>query len=208
MRNPYRAASDVSEYNVAANLYELRAGAPWKRASSDPDAADAINAWMPDEGLAPGDGGGDGTGANAWEGSDGAAFAAAWRSLTIRVVGPTDFEKTFASRAKHAGAFDAIVVGAWKAQMVTPALGALARPDGGVLALEGSEYFVAADKKATADFAAKAAALARDAGFEAVASAKTEGDAAKEEEGAEGAGILPGVDAAHRFFIRGAPGKE
>ena len=107
-----------------------------------------------------------------------------------------------------AARFDAIVVGAWKAQMVTPALGALARPDGGVLALEGSEYFVAADKKADAEFAAKAAALARDAGFEAVASAKAEGDAAKEEEGAEGAGILPGVDAAHRFFIRGAHGKE
>ena len=209
-RQRVKTAVDVSEYNVACNLYELRAGAPWKKkkASSDPDAADAINAWMPDEGMAPGDGGGDGTDANAWEGSDGAAFAAAWRSLTIRVVGPTDFEKTFASRAKHAGAFDAIVVGAWKAQMVTPALGALARPDGGVLALEGSEYFVAADKKADAAFAAKAAALARDAGFEAVASAKAEGDAAKEEEGAEGAGILPGVDAAHRFFIRGAHGKE
>ena len=61
-------------------------------------------------------------------------------------------------------------------------------------------------RSALMDFAVSK--LMRDAGFEAVASAKAEGDAAKEEEGAEGAGIPPGVDAAHRFFIRGAHGKE
>ena len=176
-RQRVKTAVDVSEYNVACNLYELRAGAPWKKkkASSDPDAADAINAWMPDEGLAPGDGGGDGTDANAWEGSDGAAFAAAWRSLTIRVVGPTDFEKTFASRAKHAGAFDAIETVTRDGRLyhvVDGAAGAgadglrevVATPETLYLVLErvhGSELFNAISAAAAEPAGAMAASLVR-----------------------------------------------
>ena len=133
-RQHVKNAVEVCEYNVAANLYEMRAGKPWRAGNSD-TGADAINAWMPEEGVTPEDGeGADGSG--AWEGRDGDVFDDAWRRLRVIVVGPENFEKNFASRAKHA-ALDVIVVGAWSAQRVTPALGATAKP-GATLAVEAA----------------------------------------------------------------------
>ena len=161
-RQHVKNAVEVCEYNVAANLYEMRAGKPWRAGNSD-TGADAINAWMPEEGVTPEDGeGADGSG--AWEGRDGDFFDDAWRRLRVVVVGPENFEKNFASRAKHAAFFDVIVVGAWSAQRVTPALGATAKP-GATLAVEGGAHFVAMDAKAAGEFAGKVANLAVAAGF-------------------------------------------
>ena len=40
----------------------------------------------------------------------------------MTLIGPADFEKNFAARAKNQGKFDAIVVGAWQAGPHTPSL--------------------------------------------------------------------------------------
>ena len=198
-------AVEVSEYNVAANLFEMRSGTPWKGKGHGGDDADVINAFMPDEGAMPGDadgstggggGGGGGSNNNSWEGSDGAAFAAYWKKLKVTVVGPENFEKNFASRAKNQGYFDAVVVGAWQVQRVTPALGGTAKKPkakedasggggggdgGGVMILEGAKYFVFMDKKASTEFAVKSSLLADAAGFAPVppaAAAAAEDEAA------------------------------
>ena len=193
-RQHVKNAVEVSEYNVAANLFEMRSGTPWKGKGHGGDDADVINAFMPDDGAMPGDAdgsaggrGGSGSNNNSWEGSDGAAFAACWKKLKVTVVGPENFEKNFASRAKNQGYFDAVVVGAWQVQRVTPALGGTAKKPkakedasggdggsgggggggdaGGVMILEGAKYFVFMDKKASTEFAVKSSLLADAAGF-------------------------------------------
>ena len=214
-RQHVKNAVEVCEYNVAANLYEMRAGKPWRAGNGDA-GADAINAWMPEEGVTPEDGeGADGSG--AWEGRDGEIFDDAWRRLRVVVVGPENFEKNFASRGKHAALFDAIVVGAWSAQRVTPALGATAKP-GATLAVEGGKHFVAMDAKAAVEFAGKVADLAVAAGFAPVPPSAPETtpapaperdpdeipDGRKPQTRATGPGVVPELDDAFRFFVKSA----
>jgi dynein assembly factor 3 len=168
--------------------------------------------------------------ATSREGSDGAEFAACWKKLKVTIVGPENFEKNFAARGKNQGVFDAIVVGAWQVQRVTPVLGATAKQPsntgsgagagsrgGGVMVLEGAKYFVFMDKKASTQFAVKSSLLADAAGFAPVPAA-AEAEAAAEEAPGHlpsladddenkkaphpvGPGILPDVDDVHRFFV-------
>lgn len=184
-RQHVKNAVEVSEYNVAANLFEMRSGSPWKAKGNGGSDADVINAFMPDEDCMPGDGdgadgassgGGGGSGGNSWEGSDGAEFAACWKKLKVTIVGPENFEKNFAARATYQGLFDVVVVGAWQVQRVTPALGATAKRrgrggGGGVMILEDAKYFVFMDKKASTEFAVKSSLLADAAGFAPVPAA-------------------------------------
>ena len=225
-RQHVKNAVEVSEYNVAANLFEMRVGRPWKAEGNAEAGAEAINAWMPDEGLMPSDGEGGNRGGGcasagdesqaggSWEGSDGPAFHAAWRKLKITLVGPENFEKNFAARAKHQAAFDVVVVGAWQAQRVTPVLGGTAKRSGGVLVMEGAKYFVFMDKKAATQFAVKSALLADAAGFSPVPASKAPPPpppAGEDEQGTVldgdkapqpvGPGILPEIDDVHRFFV-------
>ena len=187
-------AVEVSEHNVAACLFEMRAGAPWRRAGGGVET-EAMNAWSGEVDDEVASGATASAKARAeWCGSDGAVFEETWRAARVAVVGPTDLEKAFLAKPKFTGAFDAAVVGAWHAQRITPALGkVLKAPPGGetgfpvdsdssernrkekgVLIVEGSKYFVFADAKASAAFVEKTGALARDAGCAPVPPAEDE----------------------------------
>jgi|EP00982_Pelagococcus_subviridis_P001990 hypothetical protein len=200
----------------------LRTGRPWKMRrgdngddGDDGDAAsidaDEINAWMPSPQIVPGDDD-DAVGKGAsWDGHDGAVFRGNWDKVKIVLVGPDDFEKSFLGKKKHEGIFDAIVVGAWRAQLVTPALAATTKADGGVLILEGAKYMVSFDLKACERFASKGCELAIEAGFEPTpehvrggggGEEGISGDEREKKEVETGPGILPGVDSVHRVFVR------
>lgn len=186
-------AVEVSEHNVAACLFEMRAGKPWRRAGGGVET-ETMNAWSADVDDEVASGLTASAKANAeWCGSDGAVFEETWRAARVAIVGPTDLEKAFLAKPKFAGAFDAAVVGAWHAQRITPALGKVLKAetrggetgevDGdetrernrkGVLIVEGSKYFVFADAKASAAFVEKTETLARDAGCAPVPPAEDE----------------------------------
>jgi hypothetical protein len=177
-----------------------------------------------------------------WCGGDGAVFEETWRAARVALVGPADLEKAFLAKPKFAGAFDAAVVGAWHAQRITPALGktlkssraaeagergatggatggeagdAGDRKNKGVLIVEGSKYFVFADAKASAAFAEKTRALARDAGCAPVPPAEDEpeddedvpesgirADGSRRPRRARGPGVVKGVDDVHRCYVK------
>jgi dynein assembly factor 3 len=79
-RQHVKNAVEVSEYNVAANLFEMRSGAPWKAKGNGGDDADVINAFMPDEGFMPGDG--DAAGGASSEGGGGGGGGSSWWGCT------------------------------------------------------------------------------------------------------------------------------
>jgi len=238
-------AVEVSEHNVAACLFEMRAGAPWRRDGGAPGgvATEAMNAWSGDvdDEVAH-----RGTRADTpetraeWCGGDGAVFEETWRAARVALVGPADLEKAFLAKPKFAGAFDAAVVGAWHAQRITPALGKTLKnsraaeagergatggeagdagdrnnASKGVLIVEGSKYFVFADAKASAAFAEKTRALARDAGCAPVPAAEDEpeddedvpesgirADGSRRPRRARGGGVVKGVDDVHRCYVK------
>lgn len=237
-------AVEVSEHNVAACLFEMRAGAPWRRDGGAPGgvATEAMNAWsgeLDDEVAHRGTRADTPETRAEWCGGDGAVFEETWRAARVALVGPADLEKAFLAKPKFAGAFDAAVVGAWHAQKITPALGktlkssrtadaggdfgatggdsgdAGDRKKKGVLIVEGSKYFVFADAKASAAFAEKTRALARDAGCAPVPPAEDEpeddedvpesgirADGSRRPRRARGGGVVKGVDDAHRCYVK------
>ena len=228
-------AVEVSERNVAACLFEMRAGAPWRAGGAlGGVATEAMNAWSGEVDDAVASIASEGAKARAeWCGNDGAAFEETWRAARIALVGPTDLEKAFLAKPESAGAFDAAVVGAWHAQRITPALGkALKAPREatdagvagaigarskrqGVLIVEGSKYFVFADAKASAAFAEKTRALARDAGCVPVPPAEDEpdddedvpesgirADGSRRPRRVRGGGVVKGVDDVHRCYAK------
>ena len=237
-------AVEVSEHNVAACLFEMRAGAPWRRAGGDAGgdaggvATEAMNAWSGDVDDEVASGASASAKAQAeWCGGDGAVFEETWRAARVALVGPTDLEKAFLAKPKSRGAFDAAVVGAWHAQRITPALGKALKPPReagaataataatdarsnrkGVLIVEGSKYFVFADAKASAAFAEKTSALARDAGCAPVRSASSDApdpdddedvpesgiraDGSRRPRRARGPGVVEGVDDVHRCYAK------
>ena len=216
-RQHVKNAVEVCEYNVAANLYEMRAGKPWRAGNSD-TGADAINAWMPEEGVTPEDG--EEASTVPARGKDATEKSSTTRGDARRVVvvGPENFEKNFASRAKHAAFFDVIVVGAWSAQRVTPALGATAKRWARRSRWRAAHISSPWTPKRAGEFAGKREGLAVAAGFapvpasapEAMPAPAPERDPDEVPRGkrtharATGPGVVPELDDSFRFFVKDA----
>ena len=212
-------AVEISEHNVAANLFEMRSGVAWKNKKEYPFGAiatDAMNAWAPemDDRLASNSNANENE-QREWSGCDGAVFESTWKSLKVTIVGPGDFEKAFVSKPKFNKSFDAVVVGAWAAQRITPGLGAVVKPSTGVLISEGSKYMVVADGKASVAFAEKTNELAAVAGFKPVPFATDEpvddedvpesgirSDGSRRSKRCRVAGVVLGVDDVHRCYVK------
>jgi len=190
-RQHVKNAVEVSEYNVASCMFEMRTGVPWKtvmrrRPGMEQDDAmcdaNIINAWKnADETFAPVDecsqAGDNGVSGGAHRENSSESSAEYWKRLRVIITGPGDFEKVLTSRALNNCAFDCITVGAWHAHNLQPELGKTAKQQKGpgaapgVLIVEGAKYFVLMDNKTVDNFTNKSEELATQAGFHPVPSA-------------------------------------
>ena len=146
-------AVQVSEYNVAACIFEMRTGVPWKvvmgrrPGMGQDDAmydADIINAWGSEDECFPpvppgccsqatengenDENGGAPRKQLLWRDRS-RSYAEYWKRLRVILTGPGDLEKVLTSRAikLNNGGFDCITVGAWHALKLLPELGPTAR---------------------------------------------------------------------------------